>query len=83
LFISRRTRPNFPEGLKKHFAGHTPERIATLGNLDILKETKTAFFCSSKCPGDLIIKTFDLAKKWRDDGVTVIGGFHSPMEQNA
>ncbi len=29
----------------------------------------------------MIIKTYDLAKKWRDDGVTVIGGFHSPMEQ--
>ncbi len=40
-----------------------------------------ADYCSSKCPGDLIIKTYDLAKKWRDSGVTVIGGFHSPMEQ--
>ena len=51
------------------------------GNLDILKEKKAAFFCSSKCPGDLIIKTYDLAKKWRNEGITVIGGFHSPMEQ--
>jgi len=32
-------------------------------------------------PGELIIKTHDLAKKWRDDGVTIIGGFHSPIEQ--
>ena len=68
-------------GLVKYLAGQAPARIAALGNLNILKEKKTAFFCSSKCPGDLIIKTYDLAKKWRDDGVTVIGGFHSPMEQ--
>lgn len=73
--------PGYPRGLRTHLADQAPERITVLGNLDILKEKKTAFFCSSKCPGDLIIKTYDLAKKWRDDGVTVIGGFHSPMEQ--
>jgi predicted Rossmann fold nucleotide-binding protein DprA/Smf involved in DNA uptake len=80
VYITQDT-PDFPEGLKKYLAEHSPERIATLGNLDILKKKKTAFFCSSKCPGDIIIKTYDLAKKWRDDGVTVIGGFHSPLEQ--
>ncbi|HAR46552.1 MAG: hypothetical protein A2X56_04150 [Nitrospirae bacterium GWC2_57_13] len=72
---------HYPAGLRNYLAEHAPERIAVLGSLDILKEKKMAFFCSSKCPGDLIIKTYDLAKKWRDDGVTVIGGFHSPMEQ--
>ncbi len=72
---------DFPLDLGKHLADQAPDRIAVLGNIDILKEKKTAFFCSSKCPGDLIIKTYDLTKKWRDDGITVIGGFHSPMEQ--
>jgi predicted Rossmann fold nucleotide-binding protein DprA/Smf involved in DNA uptake len=72
---------DYPVGLRKHLADQALARVAVLGNLDILKEKKTAFFCSSKCPGDLIIKTYDLAKKWRDEGVTVIGGFHSPMEQ--
>jgi len=72
---------DYPVGLRKHLADQAPTRVAALGNVDILKEKKTAFFCSSKCPGDLIIRTYDLAKKWRDDGVTVIGGFHSPMEQ--
>jgi predicted Rossmann fold nucleotide-binding protein DprA/Smf involved in DNA uptake len=67
--------------LGRFLGDHAPESIAALGNLDILKEKKTAFFCSSKCPGDLIIKTYDLARKWRDDGITIIGGFHSPMEQ--
>ena len=38
-------------------------------------------FCSVKCPGDLILKTYDLARGLRDDGTTVIGGFHSPMEK--
>jgi predicted Rossmann fold nucleotide-binding protein DprA/Smf involved in DNA uptake len=72
---------DYPERARTHLADQAPEKIVALGNLDILKEKKTAFFCSSKCPGELIIKTYDLAKKWRDDGVTVIGGFHSPIEQ--
>ncbi len=71
----------YPAQLHMALAGNAPARISVLGNVDILKEKKTAFFCSSKCPGDLIIKTYDHAKKLRDDGVTVIGGFHSPMEQ--
>jgi len=73
--------PDYPVGLNKHLTDQAPARIAALGNVAVLKEKKTAIFCSSKCPGDLIIKTYDLAKKWRDDGVTVLGGFHSPVEQ--
>lgn len=33
------------------------------------------------CPGDLIIRTYDLIRALRDAGVPVIGGFHSPMEK--
>lgn len=40
-----------------------------------------ALFCSVKCPGQLILDTYDLAKRFRKQGVTVISGFHSPMEQ--
>jgi predicted Rossmann fold nucleotide-binding protein DprA/Smf involved in DNA uptake len=47
----------------------------------VLKGEKVALFCSARCPGDLILKAYDLAKKLRDDGVTVISGFHSPIEK--
>jgi hypothetical protein len=39
------------------------------------------FFCSSQCPGDIILRIYDLARSLRDAGVPVIGGFHSPMEE--
>jgi predicted Rossmann fold nucleotide-binding protein DprA/Smf involved in DNA uptake len=52
-----------------------------LGNLDILNDNSLAFFCSTKCPGQLILQTYDLARSLREAGVTVIGGFHSPMEK--
>lgn len=57
------------------------KQIQCIGNSEILYNTKLALFCSIKCPGDLILKTYDLAKSLRDKGTTVISGFHSPMEQ--
>jgi len=72
---------HYPASLTRYLRADAPGSIWAMGNLDILREKKTAFFCSSKCPGELIIKTYDLAKKWSDDGVAIIGGFHSPMER--
>ncbi|HTY23990.1 MAG TPA: hypothetical protein VMC85_12720, partial [Desulfomonilaceae bacterium] len=34
-----------------------------------------------QCPGSIVIKTFDTIRALRDAGVTMIGGFHSPMER--
>ena len=72
---------NYPQPLKKHLGKDAPDIITGLGNIDILRHNSTALFCSQKCPGDLILKTYDLAQIFRQAGMTVIGGFHSPMEQ--
>jgi predicted Rossmann fold nucleotide-binding protein DprA/Smf involved in DNA uptake len=40
-----------------------------------------ALFCSVKCPGKIILETYDLAKRFREEGITVISGFQSPMEE--
>ena len=58
-----------------------PPETAHIGNLRLLDEPLTALFCSRRCPGDLILKTYDLARAMRDAGVPVIGGFQTPMEQ--
>jgi len=55
--------------------------LRTKGDETVLNRSKVALFCSVKCPGKLILDTYDLAKRFRDDGITVISGFHSPMEQ--
>ena len=54
---------------------------ASLGDRGLLKHTWTAFFCSVRCPGNLILKAYDLAQKWRAENQPVIGGFHSPVEK--
>ena len=51
------------------------------GNLSLLDVPLTALFCSNRCPGDLILKIYDLARAMRDAGVPVIGGFQTPMER--
>ncbi len=53
----------------------------TLGDATLLDRSKVALFCSAKCPGKLILDTYDLAKRFREQGVMVISGFHSPMEE--
>ena len=49
---------HYPASLTHFLRTDAPGSIWAMGNLDILRENKTAFFCSSKCPGDLIIKTY-------------------------
>lgn len=55
--------------------------VQTIGDTNILNLPKLAFFCSVKSPGDIILKTFDYAKRLRQENITVVSGFHSPMEQ--
>lgn len=54
----------------------------TQGNKSILDKQKFAFFCSQKCPGNIIIKSYDLATNLRDKSICVISGFHTPIEQD-
>jgi len=51
------------------------------GNPDLVGQPLTALFCSNRCPGDLILKTYDLARALRDASAPVIGGFQTPMEK--
>ena len=82
------TDPNYPKRLKDSLKTGAPETIWTCGNIDLLPTTDTAFngnlwalFCSKKCPGELILKTHDLAQTFKERGIPTIGGYHSPIEQ--
>ena len=45
--------------------------VNSKSNLSLLDEPLTALFCSNRCPGDLILKTYDLARAMRGAGVPV------------
>jgi predicted Rossmann fold nucleotide-binding protein DprA/Smf involved in DNA uptake len=56
--------------------------LTTKGDVNLLNLRRLiALFCSVRCPEDLILKTYDLARKLREAKLPVIGGFHSPMEK--
>jgi len=72
----------FPDTIRKRdIQTHYP-CIWTIGNIDILNRKLLGFFCSVKCPGNIILKTYDMARSFRDAGITLISGFHSPIEKD-
>lgn len=50
------------------------------GPIDVVASQTMSFFCSSQCPGSIVLKTFDAITKMRDEGQVLMGGFHSVME---
>ncbi|GAB4347281.1 MAG: hypothetical protein OHK0047_41260 [Leptolyngbyaceae cyanobacterium] len=74
--------PAYPTALKTCGAFRTTPILNTIGNLEFLTQNMIALFCSKQCPGDLILKTYDLAQSLRDQAIPVISGFHTPIEQD-
>jgi predicted Rossmann fold nucleotide-binding protein DprA/Smf involved in DNA uptake len=58
-----------------------PPTLFGVGDPAILSQPILGLICSVKCPGSVVLKTFDAIRELRDAGVVVAGGFHSPMEQ--
>lgn len=73
--------PRYPARLRERLGEAAPAVLSALGNPDLLSLPKTAFFCSTRCPGSVILAAYDQAALWRDSGRCIIGGFHSPVEQ--
>jgi len=71
----------YPPALSQYLGKDAPSSIAILGDPQTLNATKLALFCSVKCPARLILQTHDLAHELVQARVTVIGGFHSPVEK--
>ena len=55
--------------------------VSLIGDPALLDRKPTALFCSVQCPGDLILKSYDLARALRAHPITLIGGFQSPIEK--
>lgn len=70
-----------PENIKRYVEDYNPEVITAKGDLSILRYKKLAILCSVKCPGTLILQTYDLMRVLREAGMVVVSGFHSPVER--
>jgi len=58
-----------------------PSTITIVGPSAPLSGSLKALLCSKEAPGGTILKAFDQAATWRDEGRCVISGFHSPLER--
>lgn len=74
---------DYPESLRNRLGSEPISPLWTLGNLALLEHKLFGWVCSARCPGEVILKTYDLARALRDAGVAVVGGFHSPMEKES
>ncbi|MDO8971800.1 MAG: DNA-processing protein DprA [Saprospiraceae bacterium] len=72
---------HYPVHLVRRLGKTAPASITAAGNLDILKTPGIGLICSIQCPGSIIIQTFDVIRRLRDEKIVLIGGFHSPMER--
>lgn len=66
---------------KSRRRGPAQDRVWAIGNQQVLQGPLLAFFASTRCPGDVILRLYDAARSLRDAGIPVIGGFHTPMEK--
>ena len=76
----RQGSPAYPQALLAGLGSAALAEFWAAGPLQPLHEAKTGFFCSSQCPGSIVLKTFDAITRMRDEGQILIGGFHSVME---
>jgi predicted Rossmann fold nucleotide-binding protein DprA/Smf involved in DNA uptake len=72
----------YPAALKTCVAFKATPILSAIGNLELLAQSAIALFCSKQCPGDLILKAYDLAQSLREAEIPVISGFHTPIEQD-
>jgi predicted Rossmann fold nucleotide-binding protein DprA/Smf involved in DNA uptake len=73
--------PMTPTVLRDAMADGGFQRVWAMGNTALFHNPLLGFFCSTRCPGEVILRTYDLARALRHARVTVIGGFHTPMEK--
>jgi predicted Rossmann fold nucleotide-binding protein DprA/Smf involved in DNA uptake len=81
LTVLKSTDAAYPARLHERLGEHAPRTLTCIGDLASLSQSKSGLFCSVRCPGDAILAAYDAAQKLRDEGVTVISGFHSPVEK--
>lgn len=72
--------PRYPSGVGDCLGEPSPS-LGAIGNLGLLSRRKLAVLCSVKCPGAVILQSYDLMQRLREAGLAVVGGFQSPMER--
>jgi predicted Rossmann fold nucleotide-binding protein DprA/Smf involved in DNA uptake len=71
----------WPRQLDDRLKSVAPSNLSIIGSPGVLAERKVGLFCSVRCPDDATLRAYDACRKLRDEGMTLISGFHSPVEK--
>ena len=72
----------YPRVLHERLGDAVPSCLHAVGDTAILANGLLGLICSIKCPGSVVLKTYDAVRALREAKVAMIGGFHSPMEND-
>jgi predicted Rossmann fold nucleotide-binding protein DprA/Smf involved in DNA uptake len=78
--VKQQTNPKKQQQTHRIDTGSGP--ADALGDVGLLARSKLALISSQKCPGDVILKTYDFARLVRGSWVAIVSGFHSPIEKD-
>lgn len=74
--------PNSPQGYAADKLSAALSPLKTVGQPRLLERSELlGLLCSSRCPGTLVLHSYDLARSLRNAEMPIISGFHSPMEK--
>ncbi len=76
-----RDHEDYPPHLSALLGAEAPAAISVAGDLALLRSRKLALFVSVKCPGTMILQTYDFVQRLRGYELAFVSGFHSPMEK--
>ncbi|HET6387206.1 MAG TPA: hypothetical protein VFJ58_27775 [Armatimonadota bacterium] len=71
----------WPTSLSLRLGKAAPVALQVIGPVSLLAARRTALFGSTQTPGAAILRAHDTARRLRDEGITLVGGFHSPLEK--
>jgi predicted Rossmann fold nucleotide-binding protein DprA/Smf involved in DNA uptake len=71
----------WPRQLNERLESAAPSSLSIIGSPGLLAERKVGLFCSVRCPDGTALRAYDACRRLRDEGMTLISGFHSPVEK--
>lgn len=72
----------YPAALKRCSVFKAAPTLTAIGNLSLLFQPLVALFGSTQCPTELLLKTHDFARSLDQKTMSIISGFHTPVEQD-
>lgn len=76
----------YPHQISQFLQADAPQSLFFLGQDWLWPTAATdsiALICSAKAPAGVLLAVHDLAQQWRQQAITIISGFHSPVEREA